>query len=318
MPTLTYLPDNKHVETLTGETLLETSLRHDIPHTHVCGGIARCSTCRVMIIEGLQHCSPRNSREQLLAERLHLGPQIRLACQTTITGDVSLRRLVLDFEDIELTSLLAADKTPISVGEEKKIAILFADIRQFTTFSEALPPYDVIHVLNRYFTQMDRVIHRHGGFINNYMGDGLLALFDVDHPEDATLHAVQAGLEMLEAVEKLKVYLQSVYGMSFNIGIGIHYGEVVIGSVGGQSQRRMTAIGDAVNFASRIEEANKSYATQLLISEAAYAETRQHAQPGRQFNDVALRGKSGCYTLYEIVGIAGPRVLPDYRGQEGF
>jgi adenylate cyclase len=302
MPTLTYLPDNKQVEALTGETLLETSIRLGIPHTSVCGGIARCSTCRVMIVEGLQHCSPRNSRELLLAERLHLGPDIRLACQTTVTGDVTLRRLVLDTEDIELTSQLTADRTPVSVGEEKKIAILFADIRNFTSLSEALSAYDVIHILNRYFMQMDKVIHLHGGYINNYMGDGLMALFGVDHPENAALNAVQAGLGMLAAVEKQKAYLQSVYGMIFDIGIGIHYGEVVMGSVGGQGQRRMTAIGDAVNFTSRIEEANKEYGTQLLITESAYQEVRQYVKPGRQFDNATLRGKSGVYALYEITG----------------
>lgn len=302
MPTLFYLPDNKRTDTLAGETLLETSLRHNIPHTHVCGGIARCSTCRVMIIEGLQHCEPRNSRELMLAERLHLGAQLRLACQTTVTGDVTVRRLVLDFEDIELTSQLNPDKSPNSAGEEKKIAILFADIRNFTGFSEALPPYDVIHVLNRYFAQMGKVIQQHGGFINNYMGDGLLALFGADNGQDAALHAVRAGLGMLEGVEKLKLYLQGVYGMSFTIRIGINYGEAVLGSVGGQGQRRMTAIGDAVNFASRVEEANKEYGTQLLISEAAYAEVHLHFRAGRTFDAVVLKGKSGQHKLYEIIG----------------
>lgn len=304
MSTVTYLIDNRTLNVESGETLLELSLRHDIPHTCVCGGIARCSTCRVLIVDGLKNCSPRNSREQLLAERLHFGPQIRLACQTTITGDVSLRRLVLDAEDIELTSQLRPDKTPISAGMEKKIAILFADIRDFTPFAEILPPYDVIHVLNRYFYRMDKVIHRHGGFINNYMGDGLMALFGVDHSEDAVFNTVKAALGMLEEVEKLKPYLDTVYGTNFNIGIGIHYGIAVLGSVGGQGQRRMTAIGDAVNMASRVEEANKAFSTRLLITENAYDEIKKQVRTGRLFSDVALQGKSGRYALYEIVSVA--------------
>ena len=123
---------------------------------------------------------------------------------------MTLRRLVLDSADIELTSQLRPDKTPISAGIEKKIAILFADIRHFTPFAELLPPYDVIHVLNRYFYRMDKVIHQHGGFINNYMGDGLMALFGVNHPEDAVLNAVKAALDMLEKVKKLKPYLVSL------------------------------------------------------------------------------------------------------------
>lgn len=303
MTTITYLPDNRRIEALAGETLLETSLRHDIPHTHVCGGIARCSTCRVMIMAGEVHCAPRNSREQMLAERLHLGPEIRLACQTTVTGDVTLRRLVLDTEDIALTSQLKPDKSPQPVGVEKKIAILFADLRDFTRFSEALPPYDVIHALNRYFALMDRVIKQRGGFINNYMGDGLMALFGVEQPQDAALNAVRAGLGMLDAMESLNAYLQNVYAISLRIGIGIHYGEAVLGSVGGQGQRRMTAVGDAVNFASRVEEANKEYDTNLLVTGPVYAAVRQSVQTGRQFKDVTLRGKSGSYSLYEISGI---------------
>jgi len=306
MPAITFLTDKQLVESLPGETLLETSLRSGMAHAHLCGGIARCSTCRVMIIAGLEHCAPRNQREQLMAERLHLNARIRLACQTTVSGNVSLRRLVLDSEDIALTSQLNGDKLPLSVGEEKKIAILFADIRGFTTFAEALPPYDVIHVLNRYFASMDREVRQHSGFINNYMGDGLLALFGVDQAEQATLHAVQAGLAMLQAVTQLQTYLHGVYGMGFHIGIGIHYGEVVLGSVGGQGQRRMTAIGDAVNFASRIEAANKEYGTQLLVSQEALTEVQALAVTGRQCNQVSLRGKSGLYTLYELTGLKPP------------
>ncbi|MFQ5796548.1 MAG: 2Fe-2S iron-sulfur cluster-binding protein [Candidatus Bipolaricaulia bacterium] len=141
MPHIYYLSDERKVETDTETTILQTSLKFDIPHTNVCGGNARCSTCRVVIIEGLKFCSPRNEKEQALAERLRFDPKIRLACQTTVTGSVKLRRLVLDEEDVELTSQLAASLTPSYMGEEKQIAILFADIRGSTAFAEALPPY---------------------------------------------------------------------------------------------------------------------------------------------------------------------------------
>lgn len=304
MPTITYLLDNRSVESEEGETILDTSLRLGIPHTHVCGGNARCSTCRVIILDGLENCSRRNSREQELANRLHFSPQIRLACQTLITGHVTLRRLVLDAADVELTSQLTPDKTPIAAGEEKKVAILFADIRKFTAFSEPLPPYDVIHVLNRYFDQMGKVINRNGGYIDNYMGDGLMALFGVHDPHEATLSAVRAGLGMLEAVEQLGAYLENIYAMSFQIGIGVHYGDVVLGSIGAKDARRMTAIGDAVNLASRIEQANKEYGTHLLVSEHAYDEIRRQARVGREFADTAIEGKSGRYKLYEIVGLS--------------
>ena len=148
-------------------------------------------------------------KRRVLAERLHFSPDIRLACQTTVSGDVELRRLVLDAEDMELTSLFKAGSSPRSVGEEKEVAILFADIRGFTTFAETLPPYDVVHVLNRYFHQVGQAIQRNGGCIDNYMGDGLMALFGVEDSSGATLQAIRAGLDMLEAVERLRPYLRA-------------------------------------------------------------------------------------------------------------
>ena len=302
MPRIHYLPDEKEVEADPVETILQVSLRAEIPHTHVCGGHARCSTCRVLIVEGIEHCAPRNSKEQLMAERLAFGPIIRLACQTTLTGNVKLRRLVLDDEDTALVDQSKPGATVSSVGDEKRIAILFADIRGFTPFAELLPPYDVIHVLNRYFQQMSHVIDRFGGYIDNYMGDGLMALFGVENPDGAALRAVRAGLEMLEALERLKPYLQTVYGRSFEIGIGVHYGEVVVGTVGAMNRQRVTAIGDAVNLASRIEAANKLAGTKFLISEQTYKQVTGRAHVNQALR-LSLPGKSGQYTLFEVVGI---------------
>src|SRR3954468_10190872 len=100
MHRITYVIDGRTAPIGDGETILRASLRAGIPHAHACGGQARCSTCRVQIVEGLDHCLPRNEREDALATRLHFAPEIRLACQTAVIGDVKLRRLVLDAEDI--------------------------------------------------------------------------------------------------------------------------------------------------------------------------------------------------------------------------
>lgn len=306
MPCICYQPDNKEVETDTATTILQTSLAAGIPHTHVCGGNARCSTCRVEILDGLEHCVPRNEKERALADRLSFGPSIRLACQTTVAGNVTLKRLVLDDEDVEITNQLTSKGTTRHVGQEKHVAILFADIRGFTAFSEALPPYDVIHVLNRYFNRVDKVISRNGGYINNYMGDGLMALFGVEDPTGAPLRAVKAGLEMLEAVEGLRPYVQAQYRTNFRIGIGVHYGEVVVGTVGAAGKAALTAIGDAVNFASRIEAANKPAGTVFLISEDTYNHVRVHVRVGKRI-PATLPGKTGEYTLFEVLGLSEQR-----------
>jgi adenylate cyclase len=302
MPQVCFLPDEKLVETETGETLLHASLRASIAHAHACGGNARCSTCRVLIIEGVEYCAPPNDKESVLARRLHFGPDIRLACQTIVSGDVKLRRLVLDAEDIELTSLFKAGSSPTSVGEEKEVAILFADIRGFTSFAERLPAYDVVHVLNRYFHQVGRAIHDNGGSIDNYMGDGIMALFGVEEAEDAPLKAIRAGLDMLEAVKRLRPYLENIYTRSFRIGIGIHFGEVVVGAIGYDETKRVTAIGDSVNLASRIESVNKHAGTEFLISEETYNQVKDQILVGKTTR-VTVPGKSGEYTLYEVVGL---------------
>jgi len=104
MPKIYYLPDDRMVEIESGISLLQASLKAGIPHIHVCGGNTRCTTCRVSILRGRENCLPRNEKEQAVADQLHFTPAIRLACQTKINGDVKLRRLVLDNDDIAFTS----------------------------------------------------------------------------------------------------------------------------------------------------------------------------------------------------------------------
>ncbi|MBM4081426.1 MAG: adenylate/guanylate cyclase domain-containing protein [Planctomycetes bacterium] len=299
---LDYLPDGRKVESHADETILHASLRAGIPHTHVCGGKARCSTCRVVILGGKEYCLPRNLNEKELADKLGFSPEIRLACQTRATGNVKLRRLVLDAEDIQLATEQRTPKMPVAVGQEKHVAIMFADIRGFTSFAEKLLPYDVIHVLNRHFHEMGAVIQRHGGHIDNYTGDGFMALFGVQDPTDAPLRAVRAGLEMLQALERLKPYMESIHQKSFDIGIGVHYGQAVLGTIGAEHKRDLTAIGDAVNFASRVEAANKKAGTRFRVSDAAYAQVKAYVRVGSRVN-LVLPGKSGEHTLYEIVGL---------------
>ncbi|UBF23783.1 adenylate/guanylate cyclase domain-containing protein [Kovacikia minuta CCNUW1] len=300
-----YLPDDRLIEP--GQesfTLLDVSLEAGIPHTHVCGGNARCSTCRVLVTEGLEYCSPRNLAEQALAQRLNFTPEVRLACQTEIVceGKIALRRLSLDAHDIGMFHDEAFGKVaPSFKGLEQQIAILFADIRGFTSFSEALLPYDVIYVLDRYFQLMNQEIQRHGGIINVYMGDGLMALFGIENPDRAVERAVRAGLDMLDALERLNPSLEALYHHRLRIGIGIHYGNTVIGTIGDPKNPKWTAISDAVNLASRIETANKTLGTTLLISEDAYNEVKDQVVVNQSFL-VKIPGKSGEYKLYEAIG----------------
>jgi adenylate cyclase len=302
---ISFLPDARAVEVSPGETILQAALRVGIKFTHACGGNARCSTCRTAILEGLENCTQRSEAEEEIAMHLQFKPMIRLACQTRVTGNTTVRRLVLDDEDEELAVGSMAEEFGEAAGEERQVAILFVDIRGFTSFAEKLLPYDVIHALNRYYHRMGQIVHRHGGVIDNYMGDGILAVFGIEGSEHMVSCALEAGLEMLNAVESMKPYFEAIHGRSFDIGIGLHYGAVVVGSIGWGNYKRRTIVGDAVNFASRVESANKNAGTNFLISEDAYEQVG-HEVEVNQCPPWEVRGKTGVFQLYEVVGTKVP------------
>jgi len=290
MPKINCLPDTTQFSIEAGETILAASLRAGIPHAHACGGLARCSTCRVWILQGLEHCSEPTEAERAIAGPLHFGPELRLACQTRVSGDLKLRRLVLDETDLAITSQLAKPSLG-RIGESRTIAVLFCDIREFTALSQRLSPYDLMFVLNRYFFNMADVIERNGGHVEKFIGDAIMATFGIDELQDMPLRAIKAAMDMLAAADRMKVYMKSMYDEAFDIGIGVHYGEAVIGTISGGRETKLAAIGETVNVASRIESANKEAGTRLLISEALYqqvgndtpeAEARLKAQDSRE------------------------------------
>jgi adenylate cyclase len=304
VPEIRFLPDHKVVETKKSQTILAAALKAGIPHTHACGGNARCSTCRVMILEGMENCSEPTWKETRIVKKLGFSPSFRLACQTVATGQVSVRRLVLDPADVTLTD---ARQQPVPIGDEKDVAILFCDIRSFTPLAESLLPYDVIHLLNRFHFDMAQCIEAHGGIVSVTMGDGLMAIFghgeDPGPPAAQPLRAVRAALAMLAAIDARKEDLERLYGRAFDIGIGIHFGKAVVGYMGNQLLVP-TAIGDVVNVASRIEGANKKVGTRLLVSEDLYGAIPEFLEIGQRAA-VALAGKEGAFTLFEVTGLKG-------------
>ncbi len=298
-----YLPDHIRFDLEPGETLLQGALRAGIPHINVCGGIGRCSTCRVIVLEGLEHCSPPSKDEQIIQEMLKLPPHVRLACQTSANGPIKVRRLVEDVEDVDFFSIfIEGVEVLTALGEEKDIFILFADIQGFTAFAENLLPYDVLYSINLFLGQMGEIVKRFGGRIDNYMGDGFMALFEATDAREGARRAVRAALEMHAAVARLAPYLEELYGRSFEIRIGLHFGRVVAGKLGHPGNKRGTVIGDAVNLASRIENANKAAGTRFLISRELYELLEDELLVGKQIVG-QIPGKSGEYTLYEVLGL---------------
>ena len=298
MPKITLLPDNQVLTAEVGDLILDTTLKNDITHAHACGGEGKCTTCRVLVLSGLENCSDPTEKEQSVKERIHSTEEFRLACQTRIGGDMTIRRLVLNKEDIDITSGL--DGRDIGrLGETKKIAILFSDIRGFTSFSERITPYDVVFILNRYFNRMVSIVESYGGRIDNYIGDGMLALFGLEEQPDPALAAVKSALDMCNEIDDMKPYLKTMYGEAFDIGIGVHFGDVVVGDVGAGKSKRLTAIGEAVNFASRVESANKQFKSRVLISEDTHDKIKDVILV-KDFVRTNLPGIEERVTLYEI------------------
>ncbi len=302
MARITYVPEAAVEEDDLDQSLLEVSIKHGIPLTHVCGGNARCSTCRVLVLENPANFCPRNEKEQELADRRGFQPCVRLACQTHVIGDVTVRPLVIDTRDRALVDI----EDQQAIGREANVAVLFSDIRNFTPFAERNLPYDVIHILNRYFQTHGEAVVANGGYIDKYMGDGMMAVFglDGDDAEAACVAALRAAEAMVAALGPINEYVGRFFGETFHIGIGVHYGPAVVGQIGYPGKRQFTAIGDTVNTASRIESATKECGVTVLVSEAVVKAVGDLLGAGRTF-DVRLKGKMEPMQLREFVGFAG-------------
>ena len=292
--------DNRTIDASPDDTILEATLKAGIKQTYVCGGKANCSTCRVFIMDGLSHCLPRNEREKKVAAKLGFPENIRLACQTRIKGDVTIKRPVIDELDIEIILKQFSDESGTKLGQEKYLAILFTDIENYTQFAEAFPAYDVVHVLNRYYQTMNEIIVQHRGIISDVAGDGILALFGVmEDSKNPVLDAVTAVRQMHRALIRFNEYLNQMYDRSIRIRAGINFGRVIIGNFDTGMMRKISAIGDIVNMTSRIEDTNKDFGTQLLISQSAYDKI-QGLVEAEQVYRAKLKGKSGDYILYSL------------------
>src|SRR6202007_3258114 len=249
-------PDGRFVEVTPGTSVLEASRLAGIPHASVCGGRGRCSTCRVRIRGDVHGIDPPAEDELRVLRRTSATSTVRLACQLRPHGAVEVTPLLSPFSH-------AADgrrRVDLAQGSEREIAVLFADIRGFTALAEGRLPYDVAFVLNRYFAAMGRAVEAAGGRVDKFIGDGVMALFGIETGSEAGCRqALAAARLMSERLAELNAALRVELDRPLRIGIGIHCGPVIVGEMGYGSAAAITAIGDAVNIASRLEELTKEY-----------------------------------------------------------
>jgi adenylate cyclase len=260
---ITY-PAGRTVTAPAGLTVLEASRLGGIPHASVCGGRGRCSTCRVRIEGGMETLPPAAPEEERVLERVGAPPGVRLACQLRPTSDVAVAPLL----PATAGPPQAAPRGDGRGGREQEIAVLFADLRGFTGMAERKLPYDVVFVLNRYCEVVGEAITGAGGVPNQFSGDGVMALFGVDRgAEEGCRRALAAARAMVAGIATLNGELAVELPTPLKIGIGIHTGPAIVGRMGYGDSAQLTAIGDTVNVAARLEQLTKDYACALVMSE---------------------------------------------------
>lgn len=259
--------DGKVITSIPGQTILEISRQAGIPHMSVCGGRARCSTCRTLIVDGSENLHEQTDAEISLLKKLNAENSIRLACQARVKGDVSLRPLVQPHDQ----QVAARSGDSLGWGVEREIAILFLDIRGFSRISEKSLPYDVVFILNSFFGEVSSAVEANNGYVDKFMGDGMMALFGLSSSNvEASRDAVRAAVDCVQATSNVSRILTQHLSEPIKIGIGVHVGDAVIGRIGKTSDQnspsRLTAIGDSVNISSRLEQATKEFGTSLVVS----------------------------------------------------
>ena len=192
---------------------------------------------------------------------------------------------------------------PIGKAESGFVTILFADIRGFTSLSESMTPQGVLDFLNSLFSCLSAPIHKHHGFVDKFMGDAIMALFDSpDGEEDQQVHnAVKAALGMEESLRQFNEERAAAGLPPVKIGIGIHTGPVIIGTVGVETRMDLTVLGDSVNVAARLEQLNKDYGTTVIVSSPTRELMRNDsAYNWRELGCLPIRGRSAPLAVYEV------------------
>jgi adenylate cyclase len=257
-------PDGRSVRIPKGLSVLDASRRAGIPHASLCGGRARCSTCRVRVLLGLERLPPQAPVEARVLARLGADRAIRLACQLKPVADVSVWPLLPPQATMTDQSVLNLTDS----GIERFVAILFVDIRRSTELVENRLPYDVVFILNRFFEAVGSAITAAGGTPNQFIGDGVMAIFGAETgAEAACAQALEAARLIDWHVGELNHALANELPEPLEVGIGIHGGEVIIGTLGYREHATTTAIGEVVHIASRLQDLTKEYDCQLVVSD---------------------------------------------------
>jgi len=271
-----------------GLSVLEASLRNNMPHASVCGGRARCSTCRIRVIGDCSGLPEPSQREAFVLNRVGAAdPSIRLACQLRPTSDLSFFQLFMP----HAMTANAHAASPARIGQERYLVSMFVDMRGSTMLAEKRLPFDTVFIVNRFLGAVSQAVIECGGQPNQFVGDGMLALFGLGaSPQIACRQALKAAAMIAANVDELNQFLSHDLREPIRFGIGIHGGEVIIGDIGYRDHMVFTALGDAVNVAARLQDMTKSLACEAILSEEVRITAGLAADDLPQ-QEVAIRGR---------------------------
>ena len=306
MITLSY-GNGRTVRVPKGLSVLEASLRHQVPHASVCGGRARCSTCRIRVIGDSTSLPEPSNRESFILNRVGSAsdPAIRLACQLRPEGDLSF------FQIFTPQTVATGRGAPSHIGEERYLVSMFVDMRGSTRLAENRLPFDTVFIVNRFLGAVSKAVIECGGQPNQFLGDGQLALFGLaTSRETACRQALKAAARISVHVEELNQFLKNDLREPIRFGIGIHAGEVIVGDIGYRDHIVFTALGDAVNVAARLQDMTKSLGCEVIFSDEV------RATAGLTIDDlprqaVEIRGRAGPMSVCIVANADSLSALAD-------
>lgn len=281
-----------------GMSVLDVSRINRIPHASVCGGRARCSTCRVRVTEGLADLPAPSEVEAEVLRRVGAPANVRLACQLRPVADVTISTLL----PAQTKAVPGGASDRYHWGVERDVTILFCDLRGFTKISEGKLPFDVVFLLNQFLGRMAEVIEDSGGHVDKFMGDGIMAIFGMGAPmADGARAAMAAARAMGGVLTALNQSMREELPAPLSMGIGMHTGPAILGRIGAAQRTEaaaLTALGETVNLASRLESLTKELDVQVIVSAACMAASGLKPPPALRQQAVAVRGISHPVEVY--------------------
>ena len=292
-------PGGRVVSVPRGWSVLEASLRYEIPHASVCGGKARCSTCRIRVVGAVKDLPLPSPREAFVLDRVGVSadPAIRLACQLRPQQDIAFFPLLPP----QTSRAPVPGSGRAHTGDERYVVSMFVDMRRSTSVAEKRLPFDTMFIVNRFVAAVSSAVEAAGGQANQFVGDGVLVLFGLrGSAEAACRQALAAVGGIAQNIDRLNKELAADLREPIRYGIGVNGGEVVLGDVVYGARNVFTALGDPVNVAARLQDLSKELGCEVVLSDDVCRRAGLAAD-ALPVTEIAIRGRDVPITVRTAV-----------------